>query len=459
MRNRQYNRQGVTAVLAMIFLVLFATLALGFYAATNTNVIVATNEQQASIALGASESGTDFIRYHLAAIKIPPNTPQEQVFPIVADRLKAALEGTRNLGSNTVAVTPTSIIIPAEPNAFIRIDNNSATEFRAVIDSIGQRLRVRVHGRSGMSHTSRAIQLEYWRTDSKTTVFDYAVASMGKVTMQKGSITGVPGISENSIATLMSGNGSSPAISVNGGTIGGELNVVGDGLVSVSGGSVAGTNNIPQILSHHVNVVDQPEFPFIDTEYFRQFATNTYSSGSVLKNVRIPAGSNPKFTGGATIQGILYIESPNTVEFRGNVDMQGFIVFEKKNTSMVNVIDMRGNTSHHDLPAGAEFDSLRHIKGISIMAPTARMTISGSVDSFINGNIILGSFNNGGSADWTIDQGTLLTYDPGNSVTFNGKTVKYKSVGKLNMPTAGIKFSTFFIPDAITYDEVKPVSE
>jgi hypothetical protein len=443
----------------MIFLTLFATLALGFYASTNTQVIVANNEQRASIALGASESGTDFIRYHLAKIKIPPNTPPADVFPYVADHLKAALEGTPNLGTNTVAVTPTSIIIPAERNAFIRVNppSSGGTEFRAIIEAVGPRLRVKVIGRSDSSYvSSRAIQLEYQRTDTKTNVFDYAVASMGKVVMQKGAITGVEGISENSIATLMSGNGSSPAITVNGGTIGGELNVVGEGLATVTGGSVSGTSNIHEILNHHTNVVDPPEFPTIDTEHFRQFATNTYSSGSLLKNVRIPAGANPKFTAGAVIQGIVYVESPNTVEFRGNVLMQGFIVFENKNNSIVNVIDMRGNTTHLDLPPGPEFDSLRHIKGISILAPTTKMVISGSVDSLITGNIILGTFNNSGSADWTIEKGTLLTYDPGNSVVFNGKTVKYKSVGKLNMPTAGMKFSSFFIPDAITYEEVQP---
>jgi Tfp pilus assembly protein PilX len=62
MRKTRVTRTGVVAVLAMMFLVLFAALALGVYAASNTNVIVADNERRASIALGACESGTDFIR-------------------------------------------------------------------------------------------------------------------------------------------------------------------------------------------------------------------------------------------------------------------------------------------------------------------------------------------------------------------------------------------------------------
>ena len=70
---------------------------------------------------------------------------------------------------------------------------------------------------------------------------------------------------------------------------------------------------------------------------------------------------------------------------------KNFIVFENKGNSATNIIDMRGNTSHLPLPAGAEFDALRTITGISIMAPTAKMVISGSVDSFMEGNVILGS--------------------------------------------------------------------
>jgi len=62
-------RRGVTALLAMIFLVLFATLAVGFYASTNQTAVISTNEKNGTISLTAAESGMDFIRYQLALIK------------------------------------------------------------------------------------------------------------------------------------------------------------------------------------------------------------------------------------------------------------------------------------------------------------------------------------------------------------------------------------------------------
>src|SRR5678815_430288 len=98
-------RRGVTALLAMIFLVLFATLAVGFYASTTQTAVIATNEKNATISLTAAESGMDFVRYQLARIKIPATTPPDQVFSYVADHLEDALEGTGNLGSNSVAVS------------------------------------------------------------------------------------------------------------------------------------------------------------------------------------------------------------------------------------------------------------------------------------------------------------------------------------------------------------------
>src|ERR1051325_11325146 len=91
-------RRGVTALLAMIFLVLLATLAVGFYASTNQTIVVATNEKNGTISLTAAESGMDFIRYQLALIKVPPTTPPDQFFGYVADHLEAALEGSGNLG-------------------------------------------------------------------------------------------------------------------------------------------------------------------------------------------------------------------------------------------------------------------------------------------------------------------------------------------------------------------------
>ena len=175
------------------------------------------------------------------------------------------------------------------------------------------------------------------------------------------------------------------AITVTGGAIGshagGQLNITipedstltPDDLVTVTGGTVHGTASESQILNNYTKLVAPPEFPVVDTDYFEGYATTTYTNGmTTLKNVRVPAGTNPHFAANVTIQGVLYIESPNTVEFRGTTQLQGFIVFESEGDSSVNIIDQRGNFAHSPLPSGSEFDGLRSTTGVAILAPTTQ---------------------------------------------------------------------------------------
>ncbi len=257
---------------------------------------------------------------------------------------------------------------------------------------------------------------------------------------------------------------------MSGGTIGsaagGELGVTIDGnsdgiadatATTISGGSVHGTGNITTIKNNYVKLVGAPEFPIVDTTQFAAYATTTYGGQNhgTLRNVRIPANTNPKFTGNVTVQGILYVESPNTVQFQGNSTLEGFLVFENANSSSQNVISVSGNFGYGNLPAGAEFDSLRAIKGIAMLAPTASLQISGSTDSQIRGNMILGNFRNVGSADVQIEKGSIVTLDTAtDSAVFNGRTVKFMSTGATNQPSVGLIYTEKFVPSKGSYLEL-----
>jgi hypothetical protein len=439
----------------MAFLIVFVVMAIGFYGAVNTAVQIADNEQHGAKALLAAESGLQFIRYHLCNVRIPAGTKPADVMAELHKDLRAQLENTPNMGANTVGLSGGVISIPEYPGGYLALDAAGHTRFRVTLTQSGDDVICKVSGYCGSTTSdSRTLSIQFTRYNYPTSVFDYAVTSRGGVSMMKGSVGGFGGVSADSIATVMSTKASSPAISISGGAIGGDISLTDPALAWISGGTVAGTSSVPDILANHTHVVKDVNFPAFDTTVFAQYATSTYSGGSTLKNVRIPPNTNPKFNGGALIEGILYIESPNTVEFRGNTLLRGFIVFENKGTSAVNKIDMRGNVSHLPIPPGAEFDSLRNITGIAVLAPTTSMVVSGSVDSSMVGSVILGSFQNGGSADWIIDQGTLLTADPGLAAVFNGKTVKFKSVGKDFKPTLGMKYDERFVPVVTTYKEL-----
>ena len=438
----------------MLFLVLFGLLALGFYASVTTAVQVTANQQRTNKARLAAESGVQFMRYHLAHVTVPSNSTTV-LADLYAD-LKEALEGTTNLGSNTVSIANNVIYIPAQTNSYIAIDSEENIGFAATIKEWDGGIVCTVMGRSGASSSvnTKSVSLEFKRQQIPSNAFDYAVASKGSVKMIKGSLTGVDGVSGNEIATVMSAKEDGTTITVEGGSIGGELNYVEPADVSVTGGSVAGSTNISDINNNHVHAVAEPDFPTFDTTVFEQYVTSTYTGGSVLSNVRIPANTNPSFLGGATIQGIVYIESPNVVEFRGNVQLNGFIVFEQANDSTQNIIDMRGNFTWGPLPSDPIYDPLRSTTGIAILAPTTHITMSGSSDSTVRGNFIVGKFSNQGSADMTIDQGTLMTLDEGESAIFNGKKVKFKATGKLNQPSTGTIYSAYFDPIQGSFQEL-----
>src|SRR5262245_40870268 len=273
MRITSRQRRGVVAVIAMLFLVLFASLAVGLYTASATNAIVSTNEKNGTISLTAAETGMDFVRYNLGKIRIPPATPPDQVFTYVADHLQDALEGTGNLGNNRVAVAGNTITIPANPNAFIKVDNSGA-EFRATLEKLGSDIRVKTTGRYiNASASNRAVQMDYAPTTVNTTVYNYAVAAQGGVIMERGTISATGG-AENSIASVMSIKPSLPAIRVSGGIIGGDLNITAPNLALVTGGFVGGTNIIAQIIKQHTHVVEAPDFPYVDSSYFKPFAVN-----------------------------------------------------------------------------------------------------------------------------------------------------------------------------------------
>jgi hypothetical protein len=447
-------------MLAMLFLVLFAALAIGFYASVNTSVQIANNEQHCTKALLAADSGLGFIRYHLANVTLSPDTQPADVLAELYQQLSLRLDGTPNLGTHRIDLVGNTIHIPGGSDAWIPLDAKAGTGFRIAITESGGNLRCKVTGSAGRISANtapieRTVKVDFIRKDLPTSAFDYAVASKGRIVMKKGSITGVNGVSTNSIATVMSARKTSPAITVSGGFIGGDIHVTGPGLVSVSGGSVGGSSTVSDILNRHTRLVDHPNFPTFDTSVFKPYATSTYRNGAALKNIRIPANTNPNFAGGAILQGIIYIESPNTVEFRGNTLVQGIIVFENKGSPAENKIDMRGNFTQLPVPPGPEYDALRSVTGVSIFAPTTSMVISGSVDSDLVGNVILGTFRNGGSADWTIEKGTLMTLDEtGDSAVFDGKTVKFKSIGKNFKPSKGLKYDKRYIPLARTYQEL-----
>jgi hypothetical protein len=90
MRQITPKRSGVVALIAMMFLIVFASLAVGFYATCNSSVIVSSNEAISEVAMSAGESGMDFMRYQMANITMPYGTTPANLLNNTATVLGAA---------------------------------------------------------------------------------------------------------------------------------------------------------------------------------------------------------------------------------------------------------------------------------------------------------------------------------------------------------------------------------
>src|SRR5262245_20116567 len=115
----RFHHRGMACVLAMMYLVLFSTLAIGFYATTTISMQVTANDERVAKAFMATESGLDFMRYQLANVSIPPDTTPEHVLNELYTDLQDRLEGTGNLEKYTVGFSGNTIRIPAEDGASI----------------------------------------------------------------------------------------------------------------------------------------------------------------------------------------------------------------------------------------------------------------------------------------------------------------------------------------------------
>jgi hypothetical protein len=291
-----------------------------------------------------------------------------------------------------------------------------------------------------------------------TSVFNYAIASAGKVVLSKGTLSGTTGVAAT-VASIMSNDPVASSVTVSGASVGGALNIVSSGGVSYLNGSVEGSTSNAYIQSNDVNTVPNQNFPIANTSLFRSYAVNTYSAGmTTQQNIYIPPNTNPTFAGGSAVQGIMYIDTPNQVKFAGNFNLQGFIVFASSGTATTDSLTFLGNVSTSAVPAGSQFDTVRAVSGIAILAPTAAVSMSGSATSSISGNIIANTFSMAGASSLTVNTGTLMTLSNGaNSMVIStSKTLKFSATGQNDQPNSGVAYNQYFAPSPATYQEILP---
>ena len=440
-----------------MFLALLATLAVGLATEANMNSQKASNLVQAQDVRLQAESAVAYFSYVLRNLSLPGGLSGQEMLDALAAALGARLNGTANLGGQTVAYDGSTITVP-----LIAVDPSGAGFSAAVTLQDASTVRVVFTGQEG--GYTRRVRMDFRFSPGGSAAFDYGVASRSKIVM-----TGNPrilGASDPAEASVLSATYSDPeAVKLTGNcTIDGDLSMSNpDAHASLTGNISIGGEGLGGDIVEHIQVgVGDVEFPEADPSVFEPFATNivdrsTRTNGNrTFTNIRILAGTNPTFSGNITIKGVVFIETPNRVRFSGNLNITGVVVTEDAGDGDLgnNYIHFTGNTSTQgveNLPDTPEFQGLKQLPGTFLLAPGFSVKFTGNFGT-INGAMGCDQFQFTGNAGGTVTGPIINWSDTAFTMTGNAHLTIDRSGGSGAPP--GFSSGGGFEPLPETYTEL-----
>ena len=454
------SRRGIAMVAALIFIMVFMAMSVGMMSMSSHNAIAASNLQTVNMARSTAESGLEVVRYWMT--QVPASPSASNLYSNTLDALEDILSDADIVyarSENALHIGPVSLN-----------NQNANRQFEAWIseDFTDADMKITVNGvfeSENNARFSRAIQIAYGRNeifDSEAITppetkpyywFDFGVASRGPLSLKSLEISAIEeqdglDVKVGADAYIESAF-TNAALNIQNAQISGNVKIVNpDADISWSGGqsSIGGEKDKDFAIANYVEVGVEPvKFPTPNPGHFDQYATGitidssnigSYSTNVTLDNVRIAAGTNPKFTGNVTVRGVMYIEQPNVVEFAGNANIIGVIVgdgdiTDNSGTNQVNFTGTVNSTSVKDLPADSQFDGIRDETGTFLMAPGFSVSFGGNFGT-LNGCIVANGVKTYGNAGGTI-AGSILNFsdDP---MMLEGKDLLFRKSGVANLP-------------------------
>lgn len=486
------RRRGIVSVLAMLFMVIFAAVALGFYAQTTVSAQLSSNERSAARALTAAESGMAFMRYQLSLVEAK-YLEESQMLVELAVELDRVMGGSGNLdnGAQEVGMSAdgTAILIPRDEGAVIALGNG--TGFRCRITRSGRRFAVKVAGRSegAGAGTGKGLEYTFEAKQLKAQLFDYGVAGRGQIELSGGGT--IRGGSDPTYGSVLSVTATNPAVAMTGPSVISGKVTLGKPTATYSYGATSSVNGstvaavkaastlyLPPKPPEFDHYDEWPQFPTIDTRIYLPFVRRTLVGppGGTLRNIRIPANSGTvasplKFLSGTVVEGVCYIESPNVVSFEGGCVIRGVVVTPNTavGTVAANVIEMKGSATAHDMatlagvydmsvPANAaEFPpELLKLNGASVLAPGFHVNFSGGYAS-ISGSICSDKLTFTGTSGGNIT-GYVIGMANQKLVVSGSGSIQLERPPPTPWP-AGMFFRNYYAPLPKTYREFRPADE
>ncbi len=418
------SQRGMALLVTLIFLALFASLAVAIATSADMNMTLTRNRLCAQQAGAMAETGLQLVQRSLGGIQINSAQNASDLHEAIAQQLIAAwatsgMLDANNIGWNANAVSVPTITVATAAGEAGSIDLVLMASGGAADDTT---ITVRSTGRH--RNASRTITYNMTVQRGSAGVLAYGIASKSQIQMTgNASISGANDPEEGSILSATYSTARAIALT-------GNCSVSGDAGVCNPDGYIQKTGNI-SIGGSELIGLQEPEWPEVDPSVFRPYAVNTRSTGSsgntTLTNIIIPPNSNPTFAGNTTIYGVVYVQSPNVVKFTGNTTLVGCIICEPPavDNLTANAIQFTGNMSTsgvENLPADAQYDGLRELTGSFLLAPGYGIKFTGNFGT-VNGCMVASSFQFTGNAGGRIAGGIVNLRDSQFSMTGNAHLV------------------------------------
>ena len=447
------TRRGVALIISMIFVLIFAALAVSMATMSGTNVQIAENLRKNNRARASAESGLQVTRFWLNRIAISGLITPSQIFTQMANSLQDDLT-TNGITNITTSYDSSTITIPS-----VILNSNENQNFAAAITQLNaETLQIDVTGTCDT--ITRTIRADYNFETRVNSVFNYGVATKGPLELAGNvELTGI-NIAVEADVYIESENQNEALSIIGNSQIAGDVKITNpDAYVTLQGGQAGIGGEIGQdAIDNHVSIGEVPaEFPEPNPTYFEQYIQTTFDANTViLDNITIPPNTNPTFSADTTLRGIVFIEVPNTVTFSGHVDITGIIVGngsidDNSGENQINFLGSVTSAPVAELPDEPQFTQIKDETGTFLIAPGFSVSMGGNFD-VLNGAIAANGIEFFGDAGGTIN-GSILNYSD-NPMTLSGNSDLYfNRSGTVEIP-AGFVPEIILQYDPNTYSEI-----
>jgi len=415
------KHRGAALILSMIFILIFSALAVSIASLADTNVQIADNQHKTNCSRACAESGIEITRFWLNRVSVLGTTAPGLIFGQIANSLQSDL--TVNGISNIVPDYDGSTSIITIPN--VTLDSTNEQNFYASMapkPTVSDPNTLQVDVTGVYSSVAKTISVNYKFGTRAHTVFDYGVATKGPLSLAGNIELDGVNVSVESDVYIVSENELLALSIIGNSQIAGDVHIANPlATVDLQGGQAGiGGETGQDAIDNHVSFgVPPTEFPVPDPGYFEHYVTNIFDTETdttadlMLENIRIPAGTNPTFSGNVTLTGIVFIETPNIVTFSGNTNITGIIVGDGdyEDNSAVNQIIFQGNVDSSpvsELPDESQFAGIREETGTFLMAPGFKASFGGNFET-LNGAIAASGISFFGNAGGAIN-GSVINY-------------------------------------------------